>query len=116
MKLLILVFTTVFILISTLAFAAGPYLTCDPQEGVTKYKLIIDNGVEVVSNANADGSAWHDMSDTPTGIHDASFYAGAFWTIDDVQQLTINWSDPRPFVLGRPNVSQSPTNIGLSNN
>ena len=111
--------TLIFIIVLLLGapvLYAEPFLTCDPQEGVTKYKVIVDNGDEVISDANADGSAWHDINYVPEGLKPAEIYAGAYWTIDGVPQLTITWSDPHPFVLGRPSISQSPTSITLKNN
>jgi hypothetical protein len=112
MRLLILL--SIVLLTATVLYA-DPFLTCDPQFGVTKYKLTIDT-IESLSDANADGSAWHDLINIPAGDHDAILAAGKHWTIDGVLQPSIEWSDPSPFVLGRPDVSQLPTNISLRDN
>lgn len=109
MKILVILFMMVSIA------SADPFLTCDPQAGVTKYKLVI-NEVESFSDAKADGSAWHDMVDTPVGEHNATFVAGKAWTIDGVPQEPIEWSDPTPFVLGRPGALPLPTSISLKDN
>jgi hypothetical protein len=102
-------------LLFTMPLWADPFLTCDPQAGVSKYKLTIDT-VESLSDANADGSAWHDLINIPAGDHDAILAAGKHWTIDGVLQPSIKWGDPSPFVLGSPDVSQLPTNISLRDN
>lgn len=92
--------------------AAGPYLTCDPQVGITKYKLTMA-GVDSESNAQADGSAWIDMETSPTGTTNGELRAGGYWTLDGVPQGAFEWSNPTPFVLGRPSVTSPPSNIDL---
>ena len=113
MKRLIVLFCLMFLLTPTILLAE-PFLTCDPQEGVTKYELTL-GGVTSESDALPDGAAWHDIGSAPEGKTNASLKAGGPWTIDDEDQLIFVWSDPAPFVLGRPSVSQSPMNMSLKN-
>ena len=112
MKLLIVLLITLF---AAVVVYAEPFLTCDPQAGVTKYKFVI-NGVESISDAQVDGSAWVDMVNIPNGVHDVTLSAGENWTIDNVIQEPIVWSVPSPFVLKRPGVLNTPTNESLKNN
>ena len=112
MKLLIPVF---IVLLTTTVLYADPFLTCDPQTGVKKYKMVIGE-VESFSNAQADGSAWHDLVDTPVGDHDATLAAGIPWTLDGVPQEATEWGPTTPFVLGRPFALQLPTSISLKDN
>jgi hypothetical protein len=103
------------ILFTATLIHAGPFLTCDPQAGVKKYKLVIGE-VESISDAQADGSAWHDLVDTPVGDHDATFAGGIPWTLDGVAQEATEWGPTTPFVLGRPFALQLPTNTSLKDN
>jgi len=102
----------IFLILTTSAFAAGPILTCDPQEGVTKYELTL-GGVVSESDALENGAAWIDISNAPEGKTNASLKAGGPWTIDDEDQVVFVWSDPVNFTLGRPQVSTPPENLKL---
>jgi len=97
---------------STAAWGAGPYLVCDPQDGVTYYRYVVGDEL-IIEPAQADGSFKHDLTDWPTGVTNSELNAGAPWALDGIPTDVIEWSDPRPFVLGRPSVPQSPLNIGL---
>lgn len=109
------------LIIVILLFAAGAYagdvlLTCTPQEGAEVYKLeYLD--VEEISDAKLDGAAWHDLENVPVGETPSKLSAGKRWTVDGIPQLAIAWSDPTPFVLGRPILSQlqPPENMNLKN-
>lgn len=103
------------IIILTLAVSfssADPFLSCDPQEGVTVYKVEI-SAEETISPATLDGAAMHDLADMPIGETDGKLSAGKPWVLDGVPSETIEWGPSVPFVLGRPSASQSPMNIGL---
>jgi len=101
---------------TTTAWAADPvYLVCDPQEGVTDYKLICINEPDQFYQAQPDGSAKIEISGMEIGQKDCQLYAGNSWMLGGVVQQVKEWSDPVPFVLERPGAPQSPTNIGLSN-
>jgi len=103
--------TLLLILTATSAWGAGPYLTCDPQDGVTSYRIVTPSGAEITDAVN--GAAMVDLSTWPTGETQAEISAGAPWTLDGMLTEVIEWSDPRPFALGRPAELQSPMNIGL---
>ena len=119
MKLIITAITAI-LLFSTTVWA-GPFLVCDTQEGVTEYKLIWDDGEIEYSDAlitiveeKSYGAANHDMTTVKDGQSSGELFAGKPWILDGVDQNTLEWSDPSPFVLARPSKPLSPTNIGLS--
>ena len=60
MKKLILALAILFMGIPAMAFA-GPFLVCDPQEGVTEYELDIDGTVLTGIPAEVDGSIRYAM-------------------------------------------------------
>jgi len=107
--------TLLLILTAPAAWGAGPYLVCDPQEGVTDYKLVCLNLPEQQYPAQPDGSAKIDISGIESASTQCELFAGAAYTIDGQPQEAIEWSASVPFVLGRPGALQSPTNIGLRN-
>jgi len=111
MKLLL----TLLILTATAAWGAGPYLVCDPQDGVTDYKLVCLNLPEQFHPAQPDGSTKIDISGIESASTQCELFAGAAYTIDGQPQEAIEWGPSVPFVLGRPAGLQSPTNIGLRN-
>ena len=102
----------VFIFLFATSVYAEPFLVCDPQEGVTQYKIVWGEVVEYVS-ANPDGSFRYDVAGVPEGNSDGDLYAGKPWLINGIPQETINWSDPRPFVLTRPSAFPIPTGVRL---
>ena len=91
---------------------ADPFLTCDPQPGITKYKMSIA-GIDSESNAKTDGSAWVDLANVPAGETNGELRAGGFWTLDGVPQGAFEWTNPTPFLLGRPSVQSPPSNLHL---
>ena len=92
---------------------AEPFLVCDPQEGVTEYKLAWNDG-EIEYSTAINGAAKHDMEAVKEGQSSGELFAGKPYVLDGADQNTLEWSDPRPFVLTRPLKPLSPTNIGLS--
>lgn len=86
--------------------SAEPFLVCDPQTGVTKYRLefagSVDPAVEV--NAEQDGSLKYDLVNWGQGLIQVQAYAGKEAVLDGQPQGVWRWSEPTPFELdaGRP--------------
>lgn len=86
--------------------SAEPFLVCDPQAGVTKYRLeftgSVDPAVEVA--AETDGSLKYDLVNWGNGLIQANAYAGKEVVLDGQPQGVWRWSEPTPFALdaGRP--------------
>ena len=112
---LICLFVFSLLVLSAVVAHADPFLTCDPQEGVTKYRMSL-GGIETTSDALADGAAMADLANAPEGTTNGTLAAGGPWTLDGVPQETLLWSTPSPFVLGRPSVSSPPANLSLRDN
>lgn len=97
-----------------LLFAApaygGPFLVCDPQEGVTSYLVTGPAWVptEMVP-AQPDGSLKMDLSSAPVG--QSSLYVQAC-DVDEVWGVQCSISSP--FVFTRPGLPSTPANLGLS--
>jgi hypothetical protein len=81
-----------FLLLPVLA-TAKPFLTCDPQEGCSQYRIEcpIQEGItthwEIVVPAQEDGSLLWDLQQWPhgKGRFNCTAFAGAIWEIiDDV--------------------------------
>ena len=106
---------TLLILLLLIPVLAGaePFLVCDPQADVTQYRLEWAGGATEDVNAEADGSIRYDVVSVAVGDNSGNIYAGKPYEIDGVPQEGYEWSDPSPFVLGRPSKPSSVTNIRL---
>ena len=106
MKKLILII--LFLLLSLTLAQAAPFLVCDPQTGVTLYRLTGPAWVSVSVPAQPDGSIKMDVATAPTGT--SSITVSACWT-------SLEWgeqcSDVVPFVFIRPSKPIIPGNIKL---
>lgn len=79
---------------------AEPFLHCDPQAGVTHYRITwIATGVEEMGNAQADGSSYHDLAGVPVGDNAGEIQACNQYTLDGVPQLAYRCSDPTPLFI-----------------
>ena len=86
----------------------SPFLVCDPQTGVTLYKLTGPAWVPTSVPAQADGSLKMDVATSTVGSN--SLTVSACWT-------SLEWgeqcSDVVPFVFIRPSKPIIPGNIKL---
>lgn len=107
MKKLILIVLGLFLIAST-SFAA-PWLVCDPQAGVTHYKLTGPTWVTGTIIAEADGSIGMDVSAATVGNNPLTVAAcknDPLWG-----ELC---SDAIPFDFARPGNPSNPTGMKLS--
>ena len=112
-----IVVALVIILLALIAAAraqAAPFLICDPQAGVTHYRLQWEGFPEQVVPAQADGSLKYDLV-SYSGNVPAQVWAGSEAVLDGVPQGVYNWSAPVPFLLELTK-PQSPSGLGLSVN
>ena len=105
MKKLLLILAMV--LIPTLSFAA-PFLVCDPQAGVTDYKLTGPAWVPATAPAQPDGSIHMDVSGATVGLN--SITVAACKTDPVWGQLC---SPFVPYSFTRPAAPSTPSNIRL---
>ena len=87
---------------------AAPFLSCDPQTGVTLYKLTGPVWVPVSVPAQPDGSIRMDVASATVGSNSltvAACRADAVWG-----ELC---STTTPFLFTRPSAAAPPTNIRL---
>lgn len=95
---------------------AAPFLGCDPQTGVEKYRVNLPSAgiVNELSNAVTDGSARHDIGSWPAGtFNDGTIEAGAEYILNGQPQGVWEWSAPLPFDITKPSPNIV-TNPGLS--
>lgn len=96
------------LLFSVPAFA-GPFMTCDPQTGVTSYKLTGPAWVPATVPAEADGSIHMDVAASPVGENSLTVAActthGAWGELCSVFV---------PFVFARPGLPAAPSGFGLA--
>jgi len=88
---------------------AGPFLICDPQAGVTHYKLTGPAWVTGIVPAQADGSIRMDVSAALAGSNAltvAACRSDAVW--GELCSSTV------PFVFTRPSVPATTSNIRLT--
>jgi len=97
-----------FILLASVSWAA-PFLVCDPQTGVTLYKLTGPAWVPATKVAEADGSLKLDVSGATIGSN--SLTVSACWTIAPWGEQC---STSVPFVFTRPASPITPTNTRLT--
>lgn len=90
-----------------LILLVGPFLICDPQEGVLYYRLFID-AVQAAGDfpAEADGSARIDLSALPItdGPHEYTLSAENIW----------GWSDQSTPLLDTKSLPTIPVGVDLS--
>ena len=85
----ILAMVMIFILIlalSTFAFADGPFLVSDPQEGVETYRILFPDLAKTIdSQAQDNGMLKYDLStwDGPPGWHNGEARACASYEVED---------------------------------
>ena len=96
------------ILFPSIAFAA-PFLVCDPQTGVTHYKLTGPAWVPVSVPAQADGSIKMDVAASIVGANSMTVKA----CIGDPLWGEL-CSDAVPFAFTRPGAPVGPGGIGLA--
>lgn len=87
---------------------AGPFLVCDPQTGVTTYKLTGPAWVPTSVPAQSDGSLKMDLATSVIGLNSltvAACKADATW--GEVCSSTV------PFAFTRPAAPTIPANIKL---
>lgn len=87
---------------------ASPFIVCDPQAGVTFYKVTGPAWVPTTNvTAQTDGSIKMDVATAPVGSSALGFRACNMWgTIE-------NCSTSTPFTFTRPSVPQVPGNFKL---
>ena len=88
---------------------AAPFLVCDPQTGVTLYKLTGPVWVPVSSSAQPDGSIRMDVAAATVGSNSLTVAAcrnDSIW--GELCSTTV------PFVFTRPSAAAPPANIRLS--
>jgi hypothetical protein len=95
------------LLVSTVVFAS-PFIVCDPQTGVTFYKVTGPAWVPTGNiTAQTDGSIKMDIATATVGSNSLNFRACNMWgTIE-------NCSTASPFTFTRPSVPQIPANFKL---
>lgn len=106
MKRIILI-TLLSLIFSSVAMAA-PFLVCDPQTGVTHYKLTGPAWVPLTSTAQADGSMRLDLVTSTTGANAltvAACKSDAVWG-----ELC---SSTTPFTFTRPAAPVAPVNTHI---
>lgn len=98
------------------AFAAGPYLVCDPAVNVSKYqvRLSLDNatwGTWVESPAQTDGSMKYDVSAVTPANYYGQAQAYGTYTVTDSTTGAVStvegWSVSAPFLLKTPGSSKN---------
>ena len=113
------VFFTVATLCLMVAFAgstalADPFLTCDPQAGIDKYRVVIPSkGIDEESAALPTGAARHDIGSWPVGSYSGEVFAGSEYKLNGVPQGVWLWSPPAPLTeFVKPNPG-SASNMGI---
>lgn len=106
MKRIILI-TLSLLLMSSLVYAS-PFLVCDPQAGVTDYKLTGPTWIPTTTPAQPDGSIKMDVSAATVGAN--SLTVAACKTDPIWGQLCSSFV---PFAFTRPSGAVVPTGFGL---
>jgi hypothetical protein len=80
----------------------GADLVCDPQTGVTDYRILGLDAKRTIVPAEADGSVKYDVGVLAPGGFSGTMEAGKRYVLDGVPQPAVQWSSPVPFVLTVP--------------
>jgi hypothetical protein len=98
------------LLLVPMVVSAAPFLVCDPQAGVTLYKMTGPSWVPLTITAQADGSIKMDVASAVIGV--TSVTAAA--CITDASWPDERCSVPVPFSFTRPANPVTPKNIKLA--
>lgn len=92
---------------------AGPFLVCDPQTGVTHYKITGMGGTEISSPATATGAMRHDLASLSPGSYNIGVVACTKFTEEVWGEAC---STATPFQFTKPYVVAPalPANVKLS--
>lgn len=106
-------------LIISLCVAISPVfadsLVCDPQAGVTDYRVQGLDPARTDVNAQPDGSVKYDVSTLAPGQYNGTIQAGARYTLNGSTQPAIKWSDPpTPFDLGVPDTPAGSSGMAVT--
>ncbi len=107
-----LLFIILFCLIPSIAAGiahGSPFLVCDPQTGVTEYRVTGAEWATATVTAEADGSIKMDVSAAPVG--QSSLYVQAC-NVDAVWGVQCSISSP--FVFTRPATPAQPEGLKLN--
>ena len=102
-----LIFVLIGMLVASVSYAA-PFLVCDPQSGVTHYKLTGPAWVPASTPAQTDGSIKLDVAESNVGVNSLTAAAcinSNVWG----EQCSVSV----PFDFTRPTAPTSPSGIGL---
>ncbi len=101
--------TNVILLLLSSPVNAGPYLVCDPQAGVTEYRLTGPAWVPQIVTAQPDGSLKMDVAAATVGENSLNVSAC---------NVDLVWGEGcslhTPFSFTRPGSPSGPVNLGLS--
>lgn len=95
--------TILAVLIGATLGQAAPFLVCDPQAGVTFYRITGDPYFTADIPAQADGSLRVDVGTIPSGVHNVQVYAcatGQNWPGGVCSQTATPFSFTKPSAPG----------------
>ncbi len=120
----VFVLAALSLLLFTLASAfAEPFLTCDPQDYATAYRIRFsaDNGVTWGPWSEGPavyGAMRFDLADVPVGLYRGEAQAGQATQVADLTTGVITeslyWSDSAPFSLKVPGQRTAPAKIKIT--
>lgn len=102
-------FATLFLVLMASAAWANPFIVCDPQTGITHYKVTGAAWIVSPVPAQTDGSIKIDISTAPVGTSNLNFSAclsDSMW--GELCSVTA------PFSFIRPGIPATPTGVKLA--
>ena len=106
------------VLLLALTVAVSPVfadsLVCDPQSGVTDYRVVGLDPARVNVTAEPDGSVRYNVGTLAPGSYNGSVEAGARYVLNGVPQGPARWSDPTPFDLTVPGTPANSSGLAVT--
>jgi hypothetical protein len=107
-----MIFCLMLIVLPLTTFADS--LVCDPQAGVTDYRVVGLDPARVNVSAEGDGSLKYDVAVLAPGSYSGSVEAGARYMLNGVPQGPARWSNPVPFDLTVPGTPAASSGLAVT--
>jgi len=116
MKRLILLATFCLVLIVLASISFADSLVCDPQAGVTDYRVLGLNPSVTIVTAQPDGSVKYNVGAMAPGSYNGTIEAGKRYVLDGVPQGPARWSSTVPLALTVPDTPAASSGHAITGN
>ncbi len=116
MKKFILLGIFCLVLIGFVSISFADSLVCDPQAGVTDYRVLGLDSARTVVTAQPDGSVKYDVGVLAPGSYNGTIEAGKRYILNGVPQGPARWSSSVPLALSVPDTPAASSGHAITGN